>query len=141
MWKTYLIAMMIAGFVLGIAAGIGLNGFSDPATTLSYGFVGALIFSVAQTLITISSKYNAVKTKADRLPTRRKPRKESEGSFSDRMERFAANVQQDPKAQPAQSKIPLWLAEDCEKLEPSPPKSIGIIRMLLHRIRKVLTGN
>ena len=39
-----------------------------------------------------------------------------------------------------QSKMPLWISKECSDFEPSPPKSIDIIRILLHRIRRVLTG-
>jgi len=133
------------GFVSGCILGVALDGgFENPVNLLRMGLLGAVAFAIVQCILVFPSResYYTRRTRALQRRNRgpRGPRQETEGSFNERMERFAASVQQRTQDHNEQSKMPLWISEECSDFEPSPPKSIGIIRMLLHRIRRVLTG-
>ena len=130
------------GFVSGCILGVALDGgFENPINSLGMGLLGAVAFAIVQCILVFPSRESYYTRRTRALQRRnRRPRQETEGSFGDRMERFAANVQRTSQDSNEQSKMPLWISEECSDFEPSPPKSIGIIRMLLHRIRRVLTG-
>ena len=130
------------GFVGGCILGVALDGgFENPINSLGMGLLGAVAFAIVQCILVFPSRESYYTRRTRALQRRnRRPRQETEGSFGDRMERFAANVQRTSQDNKEQSKMSLWIAEECNDLEPSPPKPIGIIRMLLHRIRSVLTG-
>ena len=136
----------LIGFVSGSILGIALDGgFENPSNSFLIGLLGAVAFAILQTTLVFPPKkpyYTRRSHKFRRRLNRRPrgPRQETEGSFNERMERFASNVQQRTKDHNEQSKMPLWISEECSDFEPSPPKSIDIIRILLHRIRRVLTG-
>ena len=132
----------LIGFVSGSILGIALDGgFENPSNSFLIGLLGAVAFAILQTTLVFPPKESHYARRSRALQRRnRRPRQETEGSFNERMERFASNVQQRTKDHNEQSKMPLWISEECSDFEPSPPKSIGIIRMLLHRIRRVLTG-
>ena len=137
-----LLIFALVGFVSGTVLGTALDGgIENPVNSLRMGLLGGVAFALVQSTLAflpIESYY----TRRSRWLQRRnrRPRQEIEGSFNERMERFAASVQQRTQDHNEQSKMPLWISEECSDFEPSPPKSIGIIRMLLHRIRRVLTG-
>ena len=132
----------LIGFVSGSILGIALDGgFENPSNSFLIGLLGAVAFAILQTTLVFPPKESHYARRSRALQRRnRRPRQETEGSFNERMERFASNVQQRTKDHNEQSKMPLWISEECSDFEPSPPKSIGIIRMLLRRIRRVLTG-
>ena len=130
------------GFVSGCILGVALNGgFENPVNSLGMGLFGAVAFAIVQCILVFSAIESYYTRRLRALQRRnRRPRQETEGSFNERMERFAANVQRTSQDSNEQSKMSLWISEECSDFEPSPPKPIGIIRMLLHRIRRVLTG-
>ena len=130
------------GFVSGCILGVALDGgFENPINSLGMGLLGAVAFAIVQCILVFPSRESYYTRRTRALQRRnRRPRQETEGSFNERMERFASNVQQRTKDHNEQSKMPLWISEECSDFEPSPPKSIDIIRILLHRIRRVLTG-
>ena len=133
------------GFVSGCILGVALDGgFENPVNSLRMGLLGAVAFAIVQCTLVFPPRESHYTERLRALQQRnrrpRGPRQETEGSFGDRMERFAANVQWTSQDNKEQSKMSLWIAEECNVLEPSPPKPIGIIRMLLQRIRRVLTG-
>ena len=132
----------LIGFVSGSILGIALDGgFENPSNSFLIGLLGAVAFTILQTTLVFPPKESHYARRSRALQRRnRRPRQETEGSFNERMERFASNVQQRTKDHNEQSKMPLWISEECSDFEPSPPKSIDIIRILLHRIRRVLTG-
>ena len=132
----------LIGFVSGSILGIALDGgFENPSNSFLIGLLGAVAFAILQTTLVFPPKESHYARRSRALQRRnRRPRQETEGSFNERMERFASNVQQRTKDHNEQSKMPLWISEECSDFEPSPPKSIDIIRILLHRIRRVLTG-
>ena len=135
----------LIGFLSGCILGIALQGgFKNPVNSLGMGLLGGVAFAIVQSTLVFSAResYYIKRSRALQRRNRRPrgPRQETEGSFNERMERFASNVQQETKDHNDRPKMPLWMAEECKELEPNPPRSIGIIRMLLHRIRRVLTG-
>ena len=132
----------LIGFVSGSILGIALDGgFENPSNSFLIGLLGAVAFAILQTTLVFPPKESHYARRSRALQRRnRRPRQETEGSFNERMERFASNVQQRTKDHNEQSKMPLWISKECSDFEPSPPKSIDIIRILLHRIRRVLTG-
>ena len=139
-----IVIFAIVGFLSGFMLGIE-GGFKNPGNLLCLGLLCAVAFAILQTTLIFPPKkpYYAGRSHKFRRRLNRRPRgpqQETEGSFSDRMARFAAGLQQRPQDHNEQSKMPLWISEECSDFEPSPPKSIGIIRMLLYRIRRVLTG-
>ena len=132
MWQTQFVTLTFAGFFSGLIFGILFNeGLFNPGLSLFWGIVGACSCG----LVCYFGYLDRTARTKERQP--RPTREESEGSFSDRLERFSKSVEHDTKAHAAQAKMSLWMSEDCEDLDPMPPKSVGIIRMLLKRIRKV----
>jgi len=142
-----ILTFAIIGFVSGCILGIALEGgFENPSNSLCLGLLIAIASALLQWSLVFppnepsyAARLQAHRRRLNRRP--RGPRQETEGSFNDRMQRFAANVNQPTISDAQQSKMPLWIADDCRDFTPSPPKSIGVIRMLLQRIRRVLTGN
>ena len=132
----------IVGFVSGTVLGTALDGgIENPVNSLRMGLLGGVAFALVQSTLAFLPRESYYTRRSRWLQRRnRRPRQETEGSFNERMERFAASVQQRTQDHNEQSKMPLWISEECSDFEPSPPKSIGIIRMLLRRIRRVLTG-
>ena len=137
-----LLIFALVGFVSGTVLGTALDGgIENPVNSFLIGLLGAVVFAILQTTLVFPPKESHYARRSRALQRRnRRPRQETEGSFNERMERFASNVQQRTKDHNEQSKMPLWISEECSDFEPSPPKSIDIIRILLHRIRRVLTG-
>ena len=140
-----LLIFALVGFVSGTVLGTALDGgIENPINSFLIGLLGAVAFAILQTTLVFPPKESHYARRSRALQRRnrrpRGPRQETAGSFNERMERFASNVQQRTKDHNEQSKMPLWISEECSDFEPSPPKSIGIIRMLLRRIRRVLAG-
>ena len=140
-----LLIFALVGFVSGTVLGTALDGgIENPVNSLRMGLLGGVAFAIVQSTLAFPPRESYYTRRSRALQRRnrrpRGPRQETEGSFNERMERFAASVQQRTQDHNEQSKMPLWISEECSDFEPSPPKSIGIIRMLLHRIRRALTG-
>jgi len=133
----------IAGLTGGLLAGIAKNGISNIGETVLCG----LVLSVLVGLLVFDSTSRAKKKHlsrqrrtANRIRRTKAQayRQETEGSFSERMERFSTNLAQ--REQSSVSKMPYWSASDTDQYERSPPKPVGQIRALLQRIRIILSG-
>ena len=136
-YLPYLV-MAAVGFTVSVVFGLANNASANTDQTLGLGFVGALIFIMIQFLCSSFVGRHCNRKLVSRRPT--KPRVESEGSFEDRMERFTANVERSQADLDYKSTAPLWTASDSDEYELTPPKSIGVIRMLLRRIKRILAG-
>ena len=73
-------------------------------------------------------------------PKKISPRSNTQVPWEDRVERFSKNIAYDSSELSEESKMELWVASEAEECTPTLPKSVGIIRSLLIRIQKVLTG-
>ena len=132
-------AMAIAGLNVGLFVGIAINGFSNPVVTLVLGLCGAVLLFLIQIPVHIENQDAIRRYRARRKHVPRVPRIESDGSFSERLERFKENVGTSTQSAETESMMELWIAKECEHYERNPSKRIGIIRRLLMRIQKVLS--
>ena len=133
----------IAGLTGGLFVGIAKNGFTNTGETILCGLVCAVLigFMVFDSASREKKKHlSRQRLTANRIRRTKAQayRRETEGSFSERMERFSTNLAQ--REQSTVSKMPYWSASDTDQYERSPPKPIGQIRALLQRIRRILSG-
>jgi len=141
-----LITTALAGMTGGLLVGIAKNGFSNIGETFMWGTACAVLI----TLFSYDELSREPKTRFSnkRSPSKQReqttsnePRTETEGSFQERMERFSENLAMRESADiNTESKMPFWSASDTAQYQRSPPKSLALMRMLLQRIRRVLSG-
>ena len=137
----YIVSLVtaLAGMTMGLVLALILNGLPTTGEIFRWGFGGAAVALLSQfAFLNISETHGPV----DYSPKQKKPiqRTESQGSFSERMDRFAQNVDAAPIDPDKKPKAEFWVDPDLDEYEPTPPKPIGVIRMLLHRIRRILSG-
>lgn len=126
-----LITWAVVGFGLGATFGFCIAAFSDGSAALAYGTLFAVLLPLFGQMISAArSKKNKSK----------EPRSQSQGSFDQRMERFSENVNTASSSPANKSKMVFWAASEADEYARTPPKPVGIIRMILIRIQKVLTG-
>ena len=136
----------IAGLTGGLFVGIAKNGFTNTGETILCGLVCAVLigFMVFDSASREKKKHLSRQRRTEKRIRRTKVqasqtyRRETEGSFSQRMERFSINVAQ--REQSSASKMPYWSASETDEYERSAPKPVGQIRALLQRIRSILSG-
>ena len=133
------LAMAIAGLTVGLFCGIAINGLSNPVNTLVLGLAGATLLFLIQIPVHLSNQDAIRRYRLRRKHTPRALRLESEGSFSERLEKFKDNVDHSIPIVEPDSIMEFWTATENENYERTPPKPIGIIRRLLRRIQKVLS--
>ena len=127
----------------GLMAGVAIALCSGPPSvigTLGWACGGVILFLFIQLAIIQLAGEGYSRPDFSAKPAEPVKRAESQGSFADRMERFAQNVDAAPSESDDEPKNELWVDPDLDDYEVTPPKPIGIIRMLLHRIRRVLSG-
>ena len=127
----------IGGMTMGLALSLLLNGFPPTGETFIWGLGGALLAVLIQSLIYLSDDEQS--RQFCKQPKRIK-RTESEGSFTERMARYAQNVDDSAATQDETTKQEFWMDPSCDEYEVTPPKPVSIIRMLLYRIRRILSG-
>lgn len=131
-------AMAFAGMTAGLVAGLLFNGLTDTGVTFALGAGGAILLPMIQIPISIHASSKIRKAKASKGAVRQIPRFESEGSFAERLERFASHVNHAP-AKPADKPArQLWAAADSGEYKRTPPRPVSLFRMLLTRIRRAL---
>lgn len=136
----------MTGLTIGLIAGIAQNGFSNIGATFLWGLAGAVL--IAFLLVDFSTTRKKKNLSQKRVAQKRVrqmqasyERKETEGAFSERMERFSSNVVQRQSIEPiGESKMPFWSTSGVDQYERSPPKPVNMIRVLLQRIRKIVSG-
>ena len=81
-------AMAISVLTLGMVSGIAVNGLSSARVTLLLRACGTVLFTVVQAMrLATGNQFKKLVIK------RARNRNESEGTFSQQMEKFAANVE------------------------------------------------
>ena len=129
-------AMGFAGLTAGVLFDLFLNGFPATETTLFWGISGAVFLIVFHFLVKPPAR-------VEKASLRSKPpilRHESSGTFKERLSQFAENVD-DPPNDSNVEPTEFWALDDTGGYESTPPKPVGIIRFLLHRVRRILMGN
>ena len=127
--------MGFAGLTAGILFDLFLNGFPATETTLFWGISGAVFLIVFHFLVKPPAR-------VEKASLRSKPpilRHEPSGTFKERLSQFATNIDDLPNDSNVEP-IEFWALNDSGDYESTPPKPPGIIRFLLHRIRRILTG-
>ena len=133
-------ATAVAGMTMGLVLSLFHNGFPPTIETFYWGLGGASLALFMQVFVFGLIDQSSGVARYSPKPSTPIQRTESQGSFTDRMERFAQNVDSAPTDPDRKSKAEFWVDPDLDDYEPTPPKPIGIIRMLLHRIRRILAG-
>ena len=132
--------MGFAGLTAGVLFDLFLNGFPASETTLFWGIGGAVFMMSMLVYCRFALEPPARVKKAS---FRSKPptlRSESSGTFKERLSQFAENVD-DPPNDSNVEPTEFWALDDTGGYESTPPKPVGIIRFLLHRVRRILMGN
>ena len=129
------LAIAFRGLALGLIGGLLWNGLRNYLATVSFGIFVAFLFCFF-TLVNRMSKANKTAHLRRKPPP---PRLESNGSFDQRMENYSANVSRTTEAQDPRPKQKFWVEDSSADYTRTPPKPISLIRMLLYRIRRIVS--
>ena len=130
----------IAGLSAGLIVGMIRNGLANTSETILFGFVGAGLLVLVNFLLQVSAAQQSKQNtqRSSRLPRRRD---ESKGTYEERLNQYVKNTNiKDRTGDSSSSKMPFWECDEDAVYQRTPPKSEGLIRILLYRIKRILSG-